>query len=139
MTVREADCSGGGGNSLRPGETNASAEMTEAASACNSFCELDGSEQGTIGVEGTAGLAQQAGVEQCLKSQPLQQQVFFAPFEITLVLAATMSAPGHARTNPSNRTTTNFITRNVMALINCLRTATSELTSRIPRRKRNPS
>jgi len=77
-------------------------------SACNGFCEVGGSGTGVIGAEGLFGLAQQAGVEQCVKSQPLQQQFFALPAEAKFERAAELKAPCQARTKLSRRTRAAF-------------------------------
>src|SRR5437899_5322885 len=104
MAITEADTSGRASSSSSEPKDGASTEMRDTESACNSFWELEGRAQGAIGVEGAFGITQQAGVEQCLKSQPLQQHFFLLPSEMSLVPAASLKKPCAARTNPSTRT-----------------------------------
>ena len=80
--------------------------MAEAASACHSFEEWEGTGAGARGAELLAGLAQQAVVEQRPESQPVRQQPGFPPR--TLAPRETAKVPGHARTNPSRRTVALF-------------------------------
>ncbi len=54
-----------------------SKKTTDAANACHSFCEREGG-TGVNGARLSAGLAQQAGVEQVMESQPVRQQPDFA-------------------------------------------------------------
>jgi hypothetical protein len=61
---------------------SAGADATGAASICNSFWEAGGGEAGAVGMPFSAGLAQQAGVEQFFESQPLQQQLDFLPLAL---------------------------------------------------------
>jgi len=60
------------------------------------------------------GRAQHAGVEQRLKSQPVQQQLRFVAAVPAPVSAETVKTPCQARTTPSNRTTAVFTVRNTI-------------------------
>ena len=115
MAITEADTSGRASSSSSEPKDGASTEMRDTESACNSFWELEGRAQGAIGVEGAFGITQQAGVEQCLKSQPLQQQLDSVTPAFGLRPVETEKTPCHARTNPSRRTTADFANRDVMA------------------------
>lgn len=53
-------------------------EATDTASAWNSFCEVEGREAGVTGAEGVSRFTQQAGIPQCLLSEPVQQQLLLA-------------------------------------------------------------
>jgi len=93
-------------------EGKASKVETDAANACHSFEDGEGTGAGTRGAELLAGLAQQADVEQRWGPQPVRQQPGFPPR--ALAPMATVKAPCHARTNPSRRTVAVFKGRNVM-------------------------
>jgi hypothetical protein len=115
-----------GSSAFRNGSVSNGA--TNAASACHSFEEWEGTEAGGNGVRLLAGFAQHAGVAQCLKSQPVQQQLDFVTGVFEPAPAETVKTPGHARTNPSRRTTAIFTVRDVMSCI------WSELTGQALRR-----
>jgi hypothetical protein len=115
MIVSEAEEAKCGGTKSIENNGGISHEATDAANACCSFWEGVGREAGAKGVRLSAGLAQQAGVEQCLESQPLQQQLDFAPPTSAPVPAETVETLFQTRTNPSRMTTTIFTTRDVMA------------------------
>jgi hypothetical protein len=86
----------------------ASKVETDAASACHSFEEWEGTGAGTRGAGLFAGLAQQAVVEQ----QLVRQQPGFPPRALSPM--ETAKVPCHARTNPSRRTVAVFKVRAVM-------------------------
>jgi len=114
MTVTEAE-GARRGNSLAECEGSVSSVTTDAASAWNSFCEVEGREAGATGTEGVSRFTQQAGVEQCLSSQPVQQQLLWAMRARALVGADAAKTPGQARTNPSRRTAAALTIRIFMA------------------------
>jgi hypothetical protein len=114
MSVTEAGDGTHAGKSPACREGSASSETTEAASAWNSFCETEGREAGATGAEGAPRFTQHAGVAQCLLSQPVQQQLFFAPCAVVLAVRHDAKTPCHARRNPSRRTTAILIGRDVM-------------------------
>lgn len=89
-------------------------ETTDAASAMNSLCEVDGSDAGAIGAEGVLRFTQQAGVEQCVPSQPEQQQPLFAPCALAPLELDAAKTPCQARMNPSRRTTAIFTGRDIV-------------------------
>jgi hypothetical protein len=109
----EAECEAGSSDET---DGSVSQEETDAASACISFWERVGRETGAKGVRLSAGLAQQAGVEQCLESQPLQQQLEFALLTFAAALARVVGTFCETRTNPSKITSTVFANRNAMVL-----------------------
>src|SRR5213596_585939 len=74
---------------------------SDAAGARNSLCVVEGREAAATGAEGAFGFAQQAGVEQRLKSQPAQQQLVLAPRAFAFVPIDTARTPCRPRTNPS--------------------------------------
>jgi len=102
------------GSSVAEREGSASNGMTDAASACDSFCEVAGREAGATGTEGASRFTQQTGVAQCLLSQPLQQQLFFAPCVVAPMREDDAMTPCQARINPSSATTAILIGRDVM-------------------------
>src|SRR5947207_13371578 len=114
MEVTEEDDSAAWGSSSAAHEGSGSCETTEAASAWNSFCEVEGREAGATGADGALGLTQHAGVAQCLLSQPVQQQLFFAPCAVAPVMGDDAKTPNHARRNPSRSTKAILIGRDVM-------------------------
>ena len=114
MEVTEKDANGRTGNWSAAHEGSGSSETTEAASAWNSFCEVEGREAGATGADGALGLTQQAGVAQCLLSQPVQQQLFFAPCAVVPVAGDDAKTPCHARRNPSRSTNAILVGRDVM-------------------------
>src|SRR5439155_7992967 len=76
-------------------------ETSDAAGARNSLCVVEGREAAATGAEGAFGFAQQAGVEQRLKSQPAQQQLVLAPRAFAFVPIDTARTPCRPRTNTS--------------------------------------
>ena len=114
MAVAEGHRARDEGDSSAGREGSDSTETTDAVRAWNSFCEADGREAGATGAEGASGLTQHAGVEQCLKSQPEQQQPALALRFVVPVPTDTVRTPWQARTNPSRKTTAIFIGRDVM-------------------------
>jgi len=113
MAVTEADEGARAGSSSAAREGSASSETTGASSAWNSFCDVEGREAGATGAEGVSPFMQQAGVAQCLLSQPVQQQLLRATLALVLVQADVAKTPCHARTNPSRSTTVILIGRDV--------------------------
>ncbi len=89
-------------------------EPTDTASAWNSFCEVEGREAGVTGVEGVSRFTQQAGVAQCLLSQPVQQQLRFARCAAAPTRPVDAKTPCQARTNPSKSTTAILIGNDVI-------------------------
>src|SRR5258706_16138363 len=114
MAVTEAEEEARGSKSSAALERSVSSETKETASAWNSFCEVEGREAGATGAEGVSRFTQQAGVAQCLLSQPVQQQLFCATVAPALVRADTAKTPCNARTSPSRRTTAILVGRDVM-------------------------
>src|SRR5258708_1992839 len=115
MVVSEAEEAKCGGTKSVEDNGGISQDATNAANACHSFWDGVGREAGAKGARLSAGLAQQAGVEQCLESQPLQQQLDFAPPTFAPVPAEMLWTLCQTRTNPSRVTTTIFATRDVIA------------------------
>ena len=115
MAVTEADETTRGGSSSGKLKGNASDKTTDAARACKSFCDVEGTEAGATGAKGASGFTQHAGVEQRLESQRGPQQFILARRGFVLVLADAIRTPCQARTNPSRRTTAIFTGRNVIA------------------------
>jgi hypothetical protein len=104
----------GGRSARRAGSvTNA---ITKAASAWNSLCDAEGRERGATGADGGLGLTQHAGVEQCLLSQPAQQQLVFEFCVVTPIGAKVVNTPWHVRTKPTRRTIAILAGRNVIVL-----------------------
>jgi hypothetical protein len=93
---------------------NATNKAADAASACNLFCELERGETGGVGTGLSAGFTQQAGVAQCLESQPVQQHVDFALPPLVSALAEVVKTPCQARRNPSQRIIAVFMYRSFM-------------------------
>ena len=115
MAVSEAGEAACEGSSLAGKVGSVSRETTDAASACHSFGEEVGREAGANGARLSAGLAQQTGVEQCLESHPLQQQLDLAPPMFAPVPAETGETLRQTRTNPSRTTTAVVRKRDVMS------------------------
>jgi len=114
MDVTEEDDSAAWGSSSAAHEGSGSSETTEAASAWNSFCEVEGREAGATGADGALGLTQHAGVAQCLLSQSEQQQLRFALCEVAPRWASDAKTSCHARRNPSRSTTAILIWRDLI-------------------------
>jgi len=112
MAVTEADEESRAGSSSVGREGGASNSTVEVASACNSFCVVEGKEAGAAGADGDSGFRQQAGVEQCSLSQPVQQQLVLGP--CTPVRADEANAPCQVRANPARSTTAMLISRDVI-------------------------
>jgi hypothetical protein len=103
------------GNSSAEIKGSVSEEAADAASAYHSFWVEVGREAGAKGARFSAGLAQQMGVEQCLESQPLQQQLDFLTATFAPVPAETVGTLCQTKANPSRMTTAVFTKRDVMA------------------------
>jgi len=65
--------------------------------------------------EGCDGLAQHAGVAQCVESQPVQQQLVLVPRAFALTPPDSEKTPCQARTNPNRKTAAVCAGRNIMA------------------------
>ena len=115
MAVSEADEAECAGSLSVERDGSVSQEEADAASACISFWEGVGREAGAKGARLSAGLAQQTGVEQCLESQPLQQQFDFVPPTFAPAPAETVGALCQTRTSPSKIMSAVFASRDVMA------------------------
>ena len=105
MEVTEEDTAARAGSLSAAREGSAISATTDAASACNSFSEVEGSEAGVTGAVGVSRFAQQAGVAQCLLSQPVQQQLRLTLCVVAPRRTGDAKTPCHARTNPSRSTT----------------------------------
>ena len=102
------------GSSFAGRAGSGSSETTVATSACNSFCAGAGSEAGSDGAEGASRFTQQAGVAQCLLSQPVEQQLAFTDDALPTGKAEAAKTPCQARTNPSRSTAAILMQRDLI-------------------------
>src|SRR5438132_700838 len=104
MAMTEAGEGARAGTSSAEREGSAKTEARDAPSACNSFWEVEGRGDGATGSEGAFDFSQQAGVEQCVKSQPVQQQRVLSSRAFAPIPAYTVTTFCQARIYPSRRT-----------------------------------